>query len=322
MKSRRMVRRGIGLVLCLTLALGGISGCGAIPTKEEDGKINVITTLFPYYDFVRQVGGNKINLTMIVPAGMDTHSFEPTAKDMVTIGEADLLIYNGGSMETWVTSVLEAAEGKELETRCMMDYVEVVEEEHVEGMQEDHEHDEEEGEHEQDEHIWTSPVNAIRIVEEIKQALCKMDPENKAYYEKNATAYQGKLEKLDREIQETVAGGVRKELVFGDRFPLRYFTEAYGLSYRAAFAGCSADTEPSADTIAYLIDQIEKKQIPAVLKIELSSSKVADTIAESTGVPVMTFSSCHNVTKEQMEQGITYLEQMEDNVDVLKKVLY
>lgn len=330
MQKRKMWRnrkRLLGGIL-LVLMLAGLTGCTGLSAQDqkEGGKVKVITTLFPYYDFIREIGGDKVDLTLIVPAGMDTHSFEPTASDMVKIGEADLFIYNGGTMEAWVPKVLEASSEKKITARCMMDYVDVVQEELVEGMeQEEHEdahsHEGESGEMEYDEHIWTSPVNAQKIVEEIRKALSEVDPENSQEYDKNVKEYIEKLQVLDQEIKETVNSGVRKELIFGDRFPLRYFTDEYGLAYRAAFPGCSADTEPSADTIAYLIDQVKQDKIPVVLTIELSSVKVAETIAESTGAQVMTFYSCHNVTKKQFDEGISYLEMMEENIEVLKKAL-
>lgn len=303
------------LAVCLLMPL--IAGCGEIVTRKEDGKVHVITTLFPYYDFMRQIGGDNIDLQLIVPAGMDTHSFEPTARDMVQIGEADLFLYNGGSMEHWVPQVLEATEGKDVKTMKMMDYVNTVAEETVEGMQ-----SEEEEEAELDEHIWTSPLNCVTMVDTMTQELCRLDAAHAGEYKRNAAAYKEQLKQLDMEIRKVVAGGRRTELVFGDRFPIRYFTDAYGLSYRAAFPGCGSDMEPSAETIAYLVDRVDEEKIPVVLQVEMSSSKIAETIAESTDAAVMTFSSCHTVTKEQLDKGVTYISLMNDNLEVLKKCLY
>lgn len=319
------------LIFCLTVCLimPLVAGCGEIVTRKDDGKIHVVTTLFPYYDFIKQIGGEQVDVNLIIPAGMDTHSFEPTAKDMVTIGEADLFLYNGGTMESWVPKVLEAVEGKDVKTLEMMDYVALVSEETVEGMQEEqaHNHDSSdnnggtEDDEEPDEHIWTSPLNCVTLVEQISRTLMELDPDNRGYYRRNAEKYQEELKTLDMEIRKVVAGGERKELIFGDRFPLRYFTDAYGLTYRAAFPGCSSDMEPSAETIAYLIDRVEEDHIPVVLQVEMSSSKVAETIAESTGAEVMTFSSCHTVTREQFDSGVTYISLMDNNVEVLKACL-
>ena len=171
------------LAVCMIMPL--VAGCGEIATKKEDGKLHIVTTVFPYYDFAKQIGGDRVSVDLIVPAGMDTHSFEPTAKDMVTIGEADVFIYNGGTMESWVPKVLEAAEGKNITTLRMMDHVKVVDEEIVEGMQEEeHEHEHADGDHddaeetEQDEHIWTAPLNCVKLVDEIAAAFAKADPDH------------------------------------------------------------------------------------------------------------------------------------------------
>ena len=269
-----------------------------------------------------------MSVDLIVPAGMDTHSFEPTAKDMVTIGEADVFIYNGGTMESWVPKVLEAAEGKDITTLRMMDHVKVVDEEIVEGMQEEeHEHEHADGDHddaeetEQDEHIWTAPLNCVKLVDEIAVAFAKADPDHSQEYLNRAEQYTAQLKDLDMQIRQIVAGAKHKEMVFGDRFPLRYFTDAYGLTYRAAFPGCSSDMEPSADTIAYLIDRIKQQHISVVLQVEMSSSKVADTIAEATGAKVETYQSCHTVSKKQFDAGVTYLSLMQENLQVLKDCL-
>lgn len=352
-----------------------------------DTRLNVVTTLFPYYDFLRQIAGDSIRLTMVVPAGMDSHSFEPTPADMITIQNADLLVCNGGTMEQWLSQVLDSfGEGtgpKRVVT--MMDCVDVVQEEIVEGMEdreahdhghthvhadgtvhagnhdhesEDHAHSEEEhdieehihseDEHdredvavhdedhaqeyldeddghgveiEYDEHIWTSPVNAKKLAGVLAEVLAQEDPAHAASYAENCASYQDKLTELDAEFREVVSHAKRRLVVFGDKFPLRYFFDEYGLEYRAAFSGCSTDTEPSAKTIAYLIDKVREKQIPAVYYLELSSPRVAEIIGEETGAEPLLFHSCHNVTRHQFDSGVTYLELMEQNVKNLKKGL-
>ena len=348
-----------------------------------DTRLNVVTTLFPYYDFLRQIAGDSIRLTMVVPAGMDSHSFEPTPADMITIQNADLLVCNGGTMEQWLSQVLDSfGEGtgpKRVVT--MMDCVDVVQEEIVEGMEdgeahdhghthvhadgtvhagdhdhesEDHAHSEEEHEPEDqvyseeehdteehihseeeyldeddghgveieyDEHIWTSPVNAKKLAGVLAEVLAQEDPAHAASYAENCASYQDKLTELDAEFREVVSHAKRRLVVFGDKFPLRYFFDEYGLEYRAAFSGCSTDTEPSAKTIAYLIDKVREEQIPAVYYLELSSPRVAEIIGEETGAEPLLFHSCHNVTRHQFDSGVTYLELMEQNVKNLKKGL-
>lgn len=295
-------------IVCFTIIL---AGCATdTGTVKDNGKINVVTTIFPYYDFVRQVAGDRANLVMSVPAGMDTHSFEPTAADMIDIKNADVIIYNGGEMEGWVEEVLEAASNNNVITGKMMDTVDVVTEE-INGESTD----------EYDEHIWTSPVNASKIVYKIADILSEADKENSKYYYNNADLYSKKLRSLDSRIKEITSSSEKKHLVFADRFPLRYFIDEYGLNYSAAFAGCSTETEPSADTIAFLIDKVKEENIPVVLKIELTSAKVADVISEETNTEVLTFYTCHNVTKAQFDSGITYCDLMQENINVLKKAL-
>lgn len=287
---------------------------------EQNHKLKVVTTIFPYYDFVRQIAGDLVDVTMIVPAGMDTHSFEPTVQDMITMSTADVLIFNGGEMETWVPKVVEAADNPKIFTDAMMDYVDTFREEHVEGMEEEKGHEKEHGE-EVDEHIWTSPENARKIVAQIAKDLAQTDPQHREEYLENAQRYIGKLEKLHEKFKQVTRNAANRYLVFGDRFPLRYFVEEYGLEYTAAFSGCGSETEPSAETIAYLTDQTRKRGIAVVLKIELTSPRVANAIAEAAGARVEVFSTCHNVTKEEFRSGVTYVGLMEQNISVLEDAL-
>lgn len=308
-----------------------------------DGRLQVAATIFPYYDFLRQIGGDRIGLQLVVPAGMDSHSFEPTPADMIAMQEADILVCNGGAMEQWVSQVLSSLDTGGMEVLTMMDYVDVVEEELVEGMEDadhghDHSHEEDEAyDHSRegdldvggqavfdpedghaleiayDEHIWTSPVNAITIVEILCDALSQADPENREYFEANAAAYTQELADLDARFRQIVENGKRRMFVVADKFPLRYFADTYGLSYRAAFSGCSTDTEPSAKTIAYLIDQVREQEIPAVYYLELSSHRTAEIIGEETGAASLLFHSCHNVTRREFDGGVSYLQLMNQN---------
>ena len=308
-----------------------------------DGRLQVAATIFPYYDFLRQIGGDRIGLQLVVPAGMDSHSFEPTPADMIAMQEADILVCNGGAMEQWVSQVLSSLDTGDRKVLTMMDYVDVVEEELVEGMEDadhghDHSHEEDEAyDHSRegdpdvggqavfdpedghaleiayDEHIWTSPVNAITIVEILCDALSQADPENREYFEANAAAYTQELADLDARFRRIVENGKRRMFVVADKFPLRYFADTYGLSYRAAFSGCSTDTEPSAKTIAYLIDQVREQEIPAVYYLELSSHRTAEIIGEETGAASLLFHSCHNVTRREFDGGVSYLQLMNQN---------
>lgn len=341
MREKGRINRGwLQLAAVLLSVLFMAVGCGTVHKEksapsEQDERLNVVTTVFPYYDFLRQTAGDRIQLTLVVPAGMDSHSFEPTPADIITIQNADLLVCNGGAMEQWLTRVLDSLEGGQ-EPGCvvrMMDYVDTVQEEIVEGMEDEEHHHDGEEEHDEDgeenhvheieydEHIWTSPVNAMKLTEVLSETLSGLDPDGRSVYSENAAVYVEKLSKLDREFRDIVASGKRRLIVFGDKFPLRYFFEEYGLDYRAAFSGCSTDTEPSAKTIAYLIDKVREENIPAVYYLELSSPRVAEIISEETGAEPLLFHSCHNVTRKQFEQGITYLEMMEQNAVNLRKGL-
>ncbi len=329
----------LGVTALLLLTILSASGCAeGNEGWEEDGRLKVVTTIFPYYDFARQVAGDRIDLRLAVPAGMDSHSFEPTPADMRLIQEADLLISNGGEMEHWLSEVLEAIDAPDLEKITMMDYVETFEEILVEGMEEaahshDHDHDHEhehvdslgddghEEEIEYDEHIWTSPKNAMVIVEEIRDKLTQMDPDGASVYEENAEVYLEKLSRLDQEFEQVAADEKRNMIIIGGKFPFRYLAEAYGFEYRAAFSGCSTDTEPSARTIAYLIDRVKEYEIPVVYYLELSSTRVAEIIGEETGADILLLHSCHNVTRREFDAGVTYLELMEQNVENLRKGL-
>ena len=309
----------------------GAWGCGVRPgpgsgiheDKGQDGvddRLCVVTTIFPYYDFVRQIAGDRVKLKLVVPAGMDSHSFEPTPADMIAMQEADVLVCNGGEMEQWVEKVLGSLDTSHMKVLTMMDYVDVVEEEHVEGMEEE-EHRHEDGFEmhiEYDEHIWTSPVNARAIVKIISQTLSEAAPREKSRFEDNTQAYLKELKELDSQFRQVVNQGRLHMIVVADKFPFRYFADEYGLSYRAAFSGCSGDTEPSARTIAYLIDKVKEDRIPAVYYLELSSHRTAEIIREETGAVPLLLHSCHNVTRKQFDEGVTYLQLMRQNVENLR----
>ena len=323
-----MMRRLLSGLLALVLA-ASLTACGQ-PPLPEDGKTQVVCTLFPYYDFARQIGGDDVDVTLVVPAGRETHSFEPTPMDVIRISQADVFIYNGGESEQWVADILDAA-GEDIPcVLSMMDAAELHEEELVEGMQggasahghHDHDEDEDDGEEiEYDEHIWTSPRIAMDLCRVIADTLSQADPDHAAEYQTRLAAYVQELSDLAQAFRDTVEGGSRRLLVFGDRFPLLYFCREYGLDYRAAFHGCAGDTEPSLATLKYLIDLVNEQHIPVVYTIELSSRKVAQAIAETTGAQVRTFHSCQTVSRAEFDAGVTYLQLMEANADVLREGL-
>ena len=333
-------RKGIGILAACGLICGSLlTGCGtgraedASEKAQDDGRISVVTTIFPQYDFVRQIAGDSVDLKMLLKPGEETHSYEPTPQDIIAIQNSDIFIYVGGENDAWVEDILDSMPDAGMRTLKLIDCVDTVEEEHVEGMQEQpgHSHEEEEyhgdeteeahSVHEIDEHVWTSPVNASAIVDEIKELLAQTDPENRQRYEENAEAYEAELAALDAAFREVVDNAGRRLVIFGDRFPFRYFADEYGLDYYAAFPGCASDTEPSAAVMAFLINKVAEEKVPAVLKMELSNENIANAIAEATGTEVRTFYSCHNLTAEEFESGETYLSMMQKNVETLKEVL-
>lgn len=323
------------IIVCVLLLL--LTACSSDnyldPKKDDNNKIKIVAAMFAEYDFARQVVGDKGNVDMLMPAGSEIHSYEPTPQDIINIKNADIFIYGGGESDEWLDTVLKSIDEKNLKIISMMDICDLYEEEIIEGMESDHVHDDEEEEHhhseeehhhdevEYDEHVWTSPVNAIKIITEITKIVCEIDSENETYYEKNSSEYISEIQKIHQEFQNTVNNGKTKTLVFADRFPFRYFVEEYGLDYIAAFPGCSHDTEPSAKTIRYIIDKIKEDNISVIFTIENSNQNVAETISDETGAKILEFHSCHNVTKEDFDSGVTYLQLMKKNLKSLKEAI-
>jgi zinc transport system substrate-binding protein len=293
---------------------------GRKDTGKPDGKTNVVVTIFPPYDFVREVAGNMVNLTMLLQPGAESHSYEPTPQDIIKVQNCDVFIYVGGESDAWVERILESIDTSHMEIVTLMDCVEVVEEVVVEGMQEEEEEEAEGPEY--DEHVWTSPGNAKLIVRKIADVLKQRDAANAAVYEKNTVSYLAKLTELDASFQNVVNGASRKTLVFGDRFPFRYFADAYNLNYFAAFPGCSTETECSAATIAFLVDKVKAENIPVVFHIELSNENIADTICEETGAKKLLLHAVHNISKRDFDGKANYYDLMSQNAQNLREALY
>ena len=306
------------LLLCAAL----LTGCGALSADPaEDGRLRIVTTLFPYYDFARAIAGERAEITLLLVPGREAHSFEPTPLDAVTISRADVFVCNGGESEEWVEDMLDAA-GEDIGTVVrMMDHIQTREEEFVEGMQGAENEEEDEEEPEYDEHIWTSPRNAVLLCNALCDALCDADPAGAATYRANCAAYTGQLAELDGRFTALRAGAKRDLLVFADRMPLLYFCGAYDLRYRAAFHGCSTDTEPSLATLKYLIDKVAEENIPVVYTVDLDSKKIAEVVAEATGAEIDTLYSLQTVSRTDFDRGETYLTMMERNLTALERGL-
>ena len=314
------MKKLFALILSIALCIVSLCACGD-SYNNNSGKLSVVATIFPPYDFSRQIAGDKTDLTMLLRPGMESHDYDPTPQDIIKIQNADLFIYVGGESDEWVEELLGSADKKPKKSIALIDCVDAVEEETVEGMEQEKEEPEDSDEKEYDEHVWTSPVNAIEIVKSISESLPSLDKDNADTYKKNTADYCKRLSSLDAEFEDIVQNGKRNTIVFGDRFPFRYFTDRYGLEYSAAFPGCSSQTEPSAATVSYLIDKVNEEKIPVVFCIEFSGGKIADTICESTGAKKLEFHSCHNVTKQDFDNGVTYLQLMNNNKKVLREAL-
>ena len=329
------------LLLALMMLAGVLAGCGKPQDAGKAGKLKVVTTIFPEYDWVRAILGDKAEnaeVTMLLDNGVDLHSYQPTADDIVKISDCDLFVYVGGESDGWVESVLKNAANKKMKVINLLEVLgdSVKEEETVEGMQEEeHDHedadeheDAEEHEHEEeaeyDEHVWLSLRNAETLCEAISDALQQINPDNKDTYAANTAAYAERLAALDADYRAAVEAATYQTVLFGDRFPFRYLADDYGLSYYAAFVGCSAETEASFETITFLAGKMDELNLPCVLTIEGAHHRIAQTIVENTTAKnqeVLTMDSMQSTTSKDVANGATYLSVMEKNLSVLKEAL-
>lgn len=329
------------LLLALFMLVGALAGCGKQNDTNQTDKLSIVTTIFPEYDWVREILGEKADnaeITMLLDNGVDLHSYQPTADDIVKISDCDLFIYVGGESDEWVEDALRNAANRNMKVINLLEVLgdSVKTEEIVEGMQEEehehedaeeHEHeDAEEHEHEEeaDEHVWLSLKNAKMLVRVISKALQELDPDSKDIYAANADAYVKKLSALDAEYQTAVDAASNKTILFGDRFPFRYLVDDYGLRYYAAFVGCSTETEAGFETISFLAKRVDEWKLPCVLTIEGAQHKIAETIVRNTTAKnqrVLTMDSMQSTTSKDVKNGTTYLSVMEKNLSVLKEVL-
>jgi len=350
------MKRFFCLVALLALCF---CGCSVPPPVPHPGRLSVITTIFPAYDFAKQVFGGKAEVLMLLPPGVESHAYEPTAQDIIKIQNCDLFIYVGGEADAWVTRILSAL-GRQVDTLLMMDCVVTMEEsehahdngaahadgagnEHASGADAAHANDADAGHthdadtdhahdlddthtHEEsgapDPHVWTAPQNAIHIIEQIRDRACAIDAPNSALYQSNADVYCTQLETLHQDFSAFFQAAGHPMLLFGDRFPLRYFARAYDLEYFAAFPGCSAEGQPSAATVARLIDTAREKNIKTIFYLEFSNHQVADSIARAVSGKAALFHSCHNVSRDDLAHGVSYLSLMRQNLQTLKEAFH
>ncbi len=318
------MKKIIAALCSILIIASALSGCAAAPKTADQGQVKVVATIFPLYDWVREVAGDDVdvNLDLLLDNGVDLHSYQPTAKDIMDISDCDIFVYVGGESDKWVADTLKQADNKDMIVLDLMDILgdAAKEEELKEGMQED-EHEEEP---EYDEHVWLSLKNTKLFVGKIAEALSKADSQHADAFKTNAESYTQKLDSLDKQYTEAVDNASVKTLLFGDRFPFRYMTDDYKLDYYAAFVGCSAETEASFETITFLSNKVDELGLKTIMQIESSDGSIAKTIRDNTKTKdqeILTLDSIQNVTAERIKAGETYLSIMESNLDVLKKAL-
>ena len=335
------MKKLISVLAAAAMMAGCLCGCNAAQKANTSDKMKIVTTIFPEYDWVNNILGDKASnaeVTMLLDNGVDLHSFQPTAADILKISECDLFIYVGGESDEWVEDVLKEATNKDMIAINLLEVLgdKVVEEEIVEGMQEDedeHEHEHEDiakthehhhDEAEYDEHVWLSLRNSAILVNSISEAIQKIDPANAETYKANAASYIEKLNALDADYQSAVSAASKNTILFGDRFPFRYLADDYNLEYYAAFVGCSAESEASFETIVFLAGKVDELSLPAVLTIEGKDHSIAQTIVENTAAKdqkILTMDSMQSTTSEDIKNGASYLSIMESNLSVLKEAL-
>ena len=324
------MKKIVAVILIVVMAVCCFTACGG-NVKTDDGRLKIVCTIFPLYDWVRTILGDEAEhaeLTLLLDSGTDLHSFQPTAADILTVTGCDLFVYVGGESDKWVDEIFSTTESSAVKLNMMEALGDaVVEEETVEGMEaEEEEEEEEHGIHETeyDEHVWLSLKNADKLCTAVKEALIQIDPSHKDAYTSNCGSYRQDLAVLDGEYAEAVNTAARKVVLFADRFPFRYMVDDYGLDYHAAFSGCSAESEASFETITYLANKAEELALPVLLVTETSDQSIANTVKATSpkkDQQILVMNAMQSVTADKLDTGITYLQTMKDNLEVLKQAL-
>ena len=317
------------VIMCLSTFTGCMQSNADYIKNNDNDELSIVTTCFPPYDFARAVKGNTDNITMLISAGAEAHSYEPTPLDILKIQQCDVFIYIGGEGEVWADKILDSIDTSNMTIVKLIDYVEPLEEVEIEGTctneehhhEHEHEHHEHEHEEEYDEHIWTSPENAAKMTEAVCKAFISADSENSDVYVNNTENYVSELDLLDADFKEMRANAENNLIIIGDRFPFRYLAESYDLNYYAAFSVCSSETEPGVYTMAFLIEKLIETKSKYVFYLEFSTKKLAQKLCDASGAEMLPLQSCHNVTKSDFENGITYIELMRQNLENLRRAL-
>ena len=304
-------------IIIVSLIATLLSGCKGNINKsvEENDKIKVITTLFPQYDFAKNVGKDKVDVSLLLLPGVEAHSYEPTPKDIINIENADVFIYTGDFMEPWAKKIIDSIKNKELIVVDTSKGISLIGQEHGD------EHEDEDNHGGKDPHIWLDPMNAQKMVDNILEGIIKADEQNKDFYYKNGNIYKDKLNKLDADFIEAFKNTKSDTIVYGGHFAFGYFTKRYGLDHVSPYSGFSPDAEPSPKRIIELIDTINSSGVKTIYYEELIEPKVADIIAKETGAKMLLLHGAHNISKEELKSGITYIQIMEGNLERLKEGL-
>ena len=315
------MKKGIIFLITIILLFGTIiffvSNINKPQQSEE--KVKIVATLFPQYDFARQIGGDKVEVTLLLTPGTETHTYEPTPQDIINVNNSDLFIYTGKNMEPWSDTIAASIDSNTIILDSSKN-IDLIKQDHEENDHNEHENHESH-EHAYDPHIWLNPQNAIGMVKNITQELCKIDPENSEYYEYNSKKYIDELNNLDIEIEKSIKDANNNKIAFGGTFAYSYFVEKYNLQYVSAYESCGEDTEPSVSKVKEVIDYINKNNIPVIFYQELSSGKIADTISKETGAQKLIFHTVHNASQEELNNGETYISLMRKNLENLKVAL-
>ena len=321
------IKRYFGLLVSSIVLLVGCNAQVEEKEMEEVDKLKVVTTLFPQYDFVRQIAGEKVEVSKMLPPGVDVHSYEPTPADIIALNNADLFIYTGAEMEPWAHRLIESI-NKDIIVLDVSENVPLIpwggtthdhdhEDDHDHDHEDDHDHDhgdDHDHDHNYDPHIWTSPINAMIMVNNILETLIELDPENEVYYRQNAEAYLAELKTLDARFREVVENAERNTIFHAGRFAVHYLMYEYGINYVAA----PLETEPSVALVAQMITDINEENIPAIFHEELVTPRIAQMISEETGATMLLLHSLHNVSSDELETGVTYLDLMNQNLENLR----
>lgn len=316
------MKKFIGIFLSVIIIALSLGGCSSVSLPKESDGLKIVCTVFPQYDYIRNILGSDENVSLLVESGGDLHSYQPTARDILEISSATMFVHIGGSSDNWVDAAINSAQNPDLIKVALADMVELCEAESIKEHEHEHDHEHAEGEVcEADEHIWLSIKNSITITQNLCEIICEADPENAETYRKNTANYIKELSGLDKKYEEAVSSAKRKTVLFADRFPFIYLTKDYGLEYYAAFSGCSSETEASFETISFLSSKIKELSLPVILITESSDGSIADTVAYGTSAKTLTLDSCQSVSMKDIENGADYIDIMTKNLEILKEAL-